>query len=188
MLSLSSFQPQSYYGRNLSATAAGYLGAFNHGYALTSPPQASATTATSSSHHLPPPPPLRSSNAMQPVNPYVSSSTSYGGVHVRPPASPSAVSSPASSGLSSAAGATKGGGYYAGAVNNTSFDYVPASAYCRDGGLMDNYAVYVNGSASSSSFLNRHEVVVPSVHGRTSMHKASSSSSPDGGSSLATHV
>ena len=114
----------------------------------------------------------------------------------------SAVSSPASSGLSGVGGAPSSAtlpskGFYGagGGVHsniNSSFDYVPASAYGNSSGNSnsDNYAVYVNGGPLSSPHFH-HEVVVPSVHHHPNSSSTSSggkNGGGEGGSSLATHV
>ena len=83
--------------------------------------------------------------------------------------------------------------------NNVSFDYVPASAFCKNPSPtessynVDNYSVYVNGPPKSSYAGHHHEVVVPAVHKvavstSSGTNSANSSSSSGGSGSLATHV
>ena len=130
------------------------------------------------------------------LNPYVTNNTTAGSshspgspflgnksmdplysVHVR--ASPI---SPATSGIS-----VKNYGYFQ--PNNTSLDYVPASAFCQDfnGFNVDNYSVYVNGVKKAAN--GQHDVVVPpAVHQRPSVTTSISSAGTKSSGSLATHV
>ncbi len=140
-------------------------------------------------------------NLVQASNSYFSNSpndSSRYSVHVR-----ESPISPAHSGIS-----VKAGGYSA-RPGNTSFDYMPASAflgppgttvssatmprnYNRYPSTADNYSVYVNGSGTKGYGGHHHEVVVPVHEGSTgsggSSSKASSSGNSAASGSLATHV
>ena len=206
------FQHNSYnqYYHNLVQASTAYFngGTTPGGTTLHHQPSPRPTTAASHNYMGQLPPPLATTSTTHNKSQENLYTTRGGGsdnyaVHVR-----SSPISPANSGIS-----VKNSSNY-GPNNNTSFDYVPASAILggqpavlsnyRGGNVMDNYSVYVNGpamqhglkpggssmsssSASPPSYhpLHQHEVVVP-VHesGKT----GSSSSGSTGGGSLATHV